>query len=207
MRIDSEFIKAIFFDWGGVLIEHPTNNILSYCAGALGISRDKLIEVYQRYHISLQTGEADEKALWEDILRSEGKTINLKESLWQEAFSAAYSPRENMFKLVRRLRGNGYKVGLISNTESPAAKLFLEKHKNEFDSTIFSCNLGIIKPYARIYYKALESLDVLAEKSVFIDDLEENIKGAENIGMKGILYKSYEQVIDELRGIGVRADS
>ena len=207
MRIDSEFIKAIFFDWGGVLIEHPTNNILNYCAVFLGISKERLIKVYQKYHIRLQTGEADEKDLWEDILRSEGKTINLKESLWREAFSTAYSPRENMFKLVKRLRNNGYKIGLISNTESSAAELFLEKHKNEFDSTVFSCDLGIIKPYARIYYKALESLDVLAEKSVFIDDLEENIKGAENIGMKGILYKSYEQVRDELRGFGAKMDS
>jgi FMN phosphatase YigB (HAD superfamily) len=41
-------------------------------------------------------------------------------------------------------------------------------------------------------------------KTVFIDDTLVNVEATQKLGWKGINFKSYEQVEDELRGLGVR---
>jgi len=41
------------------------------------------------------------------------------------------------------------------------------------------------------------------QETVFIDDTLENIKGAEEVGIKGILYRSPEEVKKSLQELGV----
>ena len=57
------------------------------------------------------------------------------------------------------------------------------------------------KPDPEIYKYTLEKLDILPEESVFIDDLEENIKGAEAVGIRGIIFKNFEQCKLDLENI------
>lgn len=38
-----------------------------------------------------------------------------------------------------------------------------------------------------------------ADECVFIDDREENVTSAQALGMKGIVFKSYEQAREELK--------
>ena len=66
-----------------------------------------------------------------------------------------------------------------------------------------SFQIGAAKPDRRIYEYAIRTLRSSPEEIVFIDDLEENIRGAEQCGMRGIVYRSPEQVRLELRSIGV----
>ena len=36
-------IKAIIFDWGGVLIDNPANGLMEYCANSLEIKTEVLL--------------------------------------------------------------------------------------------------------------------------------------------------------------------
>jgi len=49
----------------------------------------------------------------------------------------------------------------------------------------------------------LDRYSLKAEECVFIDDSEKNIKGACSVGMNGIIFKSREQVCEELRRLGI----
>lgn len=41
-------IKAIVFDWGGVLIDDPTVGLIRYCSKALGVSSEQFAETHER---------------------------------------------------------------------------------------------------------------------------------------------------------------
>lgn len=89
------------------------------------------------------------------------------------------------------LRGQGLRIGLISNTIWPG-----ELHLEDLDSvgllsylehTIFSGDLGLWKPNRQVFQHALDALGVTAGEAVFVGDSpREDILGAQRLGMRAV---------------------
>lgn len=56
-----------------------------------------------------------------------------------------------------------------------------------------------MKPQREIYEKVLDDLKVSSKKCLFIDDRKEYVDGALIVGINGIVYENYEQLIDKLK--------
>ena len=56
----------------------------------------------------------------------------------------------------------------------------------------------VLKPNAEIYEILLRRFNIKPEESVFIDDNVNNIKGGENVGIQGIIFKDAEQLRADL---------
>jgi putative hydrolase of the HAD superfamily len=63
----------------------------------------------------------------------------------------------------------------------------------EFDVQIWSCELGIVKPDARIYRVCLEALQCDPGRAVFFDDRLRNVEAARELGIDAHLFESVEQ--------------
>ena len=89
--------------------------------------------------------------------------------------------------VLEALRGR-YKLGVISNA-FPSMREALDRLSlsGYFHSIVISAVVGVAKPDPRIYRTALESLGVAAEDSIFVDDVEENVVAAEELGMTAFL--------------------
>lgn len=101
---------------------------------------------------------------------------------------------------IDALKDAGYKLYCITNF-TPAGYeqcydciSFIER----FDGCIFSFREGIAKPDPEIYMTLLRRYDLKAEECVFIDDTEENVLSAENLGFAGIVFTGYEDAIARL---------
>jgi putative hydrolase of the HAD superfamily len=91
--------------------------------------------------------------------------------------------------VLKKLKSMGKRLGLISNADvtevaawdqSPAADLF--------DSTIFSCVAGYVKPERQIYEVCLAQLGVLAKDCVYVGDGgSDELKGAKSLGMTTVM--------------------
>lgn len=114
--------------------------------------------------------------------------------------------RERSIPWIRALKAAGYKVLVLSNYSKqveeacPDAISFL----SEVDGGILSYKEKVIKPDPAIFKLLMERYDLTAEKTVFIDDIERNINAAKNLGWKGIVFKSYDQVEADLAELGVK---
>lgn len=114
--------------------------------------------------------------------------------------------RERTIPWINAIKAAGYKVLVLSNFSSQA----LEGCKDAMgfldyvDGGILSYRDHVIKPDPAIYNLLAKRYGLVPEKTVFIDDTEVNIKAARSLGWKGIVFKSYDQVEDELHGLGVR---
>jgi putative hydrolase of the HAD superfamily len=97
-------------------------------------------------------------------------------------------PAETM-EVLTLLKARGKRIGLVSNAStmevaawdrSPIAQLF--------DSTVFSCDVGYVKPDRRIYETCIDHLGVVPEECVFVGDGgSEELEGARDIGMVTIM--------------------
>jgi len=196
-------IESVIFDWGGVLIDDPRPGLLQYCSGAFGVPLEDYTPVHDSFLDEFHTGKISEERFWRQISRKLSKSMPAARSQWYEAFRSAYVPKQQMFGIACSLHDKGYKTALLSNTELPAVEFFREQGYDMFDVLVFSCVEGVMKPDRRIYEITLERLGSMAGQAVFIDDRQDYITGAREVGLNTILFKSIDHVKDELAGLGV----
>jgi len=193
-----EKIKAIIFDWGGVLIDNPKPVLMRYCAEIFNLPVDVYTQTHDKFLEDFQKGLIDEQTFWQRVCGELKKPKPNKPSFWSEAFRAAYSPRVEVFSLAAKLHKKGYKTALLSNTEVPAMQFCRQLGYNMFDELIFSCAEGTVKPEKKIYEIAVGKLNVQPKQIVLIDDKAEFINGAKRVGLNGIIFKNLKQVKEEL---------
>ncbi|UCC98461.1 MAG: HAD family phosphatase [Phycisphaerales bacterium] len=198
-----ERIESVIFDWGGVLIDDPRPGLLRYCAEAFGLSQENYTPAHDSFLDDFHKGLISEETFWRQVGRKLGKPAPEVPSLWSEAFRSAYVPRPDVFCLASALRERGYRTALLSNTELPAVEFFGELGYDMFDVLVFSCQEGLMKPERRIYEITLERLGSKAQRSVFIDDRRDHIRGAQEAGLNTILFESIGQVKRELAELAV----
>jgi HAD superfamily hydrolase (TIGR01509 family) len=193
-------IKAIIFDLWETL---GTKNI--------GISKSlqekfqiqKTEEFMERYESSVQLKDWNsEKEMALNFLKEFGiestdKNIEFVVNLFNQGIDNA-TMFGGMKDLLLELK-KSYKIGFISNT-TVFESVILEKWeiKDIFDATSFSWNLGIKKPTKEIFDITLEKLGIKPEEAVFIDDSEKNIIKAGEYGINTILFKSVDDLKNEL---------
>ena len=123
------------------------------------------------------------------------------------------SRREGSKAWIEEIRKRGYRVLVLSNFSNPAlrdcpdAMDFLGENlggcgkSGDFgviSEGILSCRVHQIKPYPPIYALLLTLYGLVPEETVFVDDTQKNLTGAEAYGIHTILFRSTEQVLGEL---------
>lgn len=105
--------------------------------------------------------------------------------------------------LVKRVKEK-YRIALLSNTSESHWKKSLEIAPvlSLFSDRFTSFRLGAMKPDAGVYTTVAGFLDVSPSSILFIDDVEENINAAIAVGMKGIVYKSVEDLQSQMDKLG-----
>jgi putative hydrolase of the HAD superfamily len=197
-------IKAIIFDWGGVLVKNAMPEILEYSARKLGVSGKKLVPAYEKYQHQFLVNELQENEFWQKVCTDLNVPVPDSPSLFGEAFKKFYEPKNEMLALVETLKKSGVLLGLLSDAEKAAVKLYFENSLPLFDALVFSSVVGVEKPDSGIYEIILKELGVKGEEAVFFDDREENIAPAQKLGIKAFLFENIKQVKNILSVHGVR---
>jgi putative hydrolase of the HAD superfamily len=102
------------------------------------------------------------------------------------------TPREGTVATIARLKELGYKIGVVSNCYQHIPALFRGSPLADLvDEAVFSCEVGLKKPDARIYELACERLGVTPEECLYVGDGEsDELRGAAEVGMTPVLLKS-----------------
>jgi HAD superfamily hydrolase (TIGR01509 family) len=62
----------------------------------------------------------------------------------------------------------------------------------------------MLKPDPTYYNFALNTMNVKAKETIFIDDVEDNILAAKRVGINGILFTGKDQLIKTLEEYGLQ---
>lgn len=91
---------------------------------------------------------------------------------------------------------NKYNIVLVSNSPSPLIREILKKNNLEelFDEIIISAEIGIAKPDRNFFDKVIEILGQPYSDILFFDDNRDNIKSAQNIGIKSVLFSGSDSI-------------
>lgn len=110
----------------------------------------------------------------------------------------------SVLRTLHILRKKGKKLGLVSNADTiEIASWHRSPLNNTFDTVIFSCQVGLVKPDRKIYLRACNDLGIRPSECLFVGDGgSEEFKGAQALGMTtvqmtGIIAKLWPEVIEE----------
>lgn len=126
-----------------------------------------------------------------------------------ERLFAELGPDEAMLDAVRAARAAGVATGLISNSwGAEQSGIYAGLPADLFDVSVISGEVGLHKPQAEIYLLAAERAGAAPERCVFVDDLRENVAGAEAVGMTALLHRDSAETIASLEAeLGVALSS
>jgi putative hydrolase of the HAD superfamily len=145
-------------------------------------------------------GKIPEEAHWQACAEALGVSREEMDAIGRQFFAGDVVDTA-LLDDIRSLRPQ-YKVGLISNAWS-GLRAYIARNgfEDAFDHMIISAEVGMMKPAAEIYQYALERFGVAPQEAVFLDDFEENITGAQAVGMNAIHFKDPLLAFQHLRSM------
>jgi len=191
-------IRAVIFDWGGVLIENPTEGILRYCREVLGIGTGCMLAAYRKLIPYFQEGKISEEEFWKGVRRRTGAKGERPASLWLEAFEHSYVEKKDVFAVAHSIHGRGFRTGILSNTEKSARPVMDRDSYRIFDPIVLSWEVGSAKPQRRIFEVLIETLHLNPHEVLLIDDVAANITAAKDLGLQGLLFTDAETLRSDL---------
>ncbi len=197
-------LSTLIVDFGGVLTTSIWAAFSAFCETE-GLEPDAVRELFRGSREALallrglETGDVSE----EKFEPAFGELLGLAshEGLIDRLF-AGLGPDEAMVQAVGAARAAGIPTGLISN--SWGLGIYDRAPMDLFDATVISGDVGLHKPQPAIYLLACERLGTEPGECVFVDDLAENVAGAEAVGMTGVRHRDAAETVprlEELLGV------
>lgn len=101
--------------------------------------------------------------------------------------------KEESANLLKRLKKQGFNIYILSNLSEDAHNAVKKYDFFDYvDGGIYSYQVKLCKPDKRIYSELLNKYNLIPKETIFIDDREENIKAAEELGIIGIIFQDVE---------------
>jgi putative hydrolase of the HAD superfamily len=185
---------------GGVLLRSESEAERRKWEKRLGLPEERLAEIVFNNPVAVlaTVGQASADAVWAEVGRQlalgPGELAELRADFFAgDAFDV------DLLAFIRGLRPR-LKTGLISNAwPDVRAVTHLGLNETVFDLLLFSAEEGVKKPEPEIYLRALARLGVAPAEAVFVDDVWENVEGAQAVGMAGVQFKDSLAVREEIR--------
>ncbi|MDR1587655.1 MAG: HAD family phosphatase [Treponema sp.] len=199
-------IKAVVFDYGGVICFPPDATAERRLAELTGLSVETLNGLNRKYRGEYDRGTFDGGAYYKYILSQAG--LFPDEGRLEEIARADNEGWKRIngetLALMRDIKAAGFRVGILSNMPRDFLA-WARKNIPVFtglDAAVFSCEYNLIKPEAAIYEKLREKTGFDYGEIVFFDDLPDNVQKAGELGIKSFVWKGPAAAREELKKIG-----
>jgi HAD superfamily hydrolase (TIGR01509 family) len=196
-------IKALIFDFGGVLVRMVDDRPRLMLAEQLQIPLSHLDDLIFFSDSARRASRGEIKVGQHWMAVGDALGIPSEEMPgFLEQYWSADDVNWELLDFIKSLRPR-YKIGLLSNAWDDLRQTMHERWNMDilFDDLIISAEVGIVKPDPRIYRLAVERLGVRPEESVFVDDMLINVEAARQQGLAAIQFLDTPQTLADLRAL------
>jgi len=178
------------FDIGRVLLD------FDFDASMQRILKNKTVESNERLIRAIENrnfferGEIEATEFIKQSIEIIDSTIDPQD--FRDAWRQIFTRNPAMWDVVRRLKAQGmHRLILFSNTNAIHCPWIFEEFPefDLFDEKVLSYEVGAIKPDAAIYDYAIREFELDPRRTIYIDDLPENIATGEQFGLRCHLYR------------------
>jgi putative hydrolase of the HAD superfamily len=199
-------IKAVIFDYGGVICYPPPPENNAEMERLTGLPIEILLALNRKYRSEYDRGKFTSRDYYKFILSTAGVFLDDAscEKIGQTDMDGWKNLNPATVQLMREIRAAGFIMGILSNIPHDFL-VWARQHIpvfSEADPAVFSCEHSMVKPEAAIYEKLKELAGCEAGELVFFDDMPDNIAKARELGINGFVWEGPEAARETLRKIG-----
>ncbi len=192
-------IKNIVFDMGNVLTRYSLPDYIRKYAKSqreFDIIKNEVCSSVE--WIKMDRGTLSDNDAVNSIKKRVPYELHENIKRFVSEFRMEQEPNPPMEDLVHRLKNEGYKLFLFSNT----SQRFRRFSKNiasiaYMDGIWISCEHGFLKPEREAYLSFFDTFGLLPAECIFIDDSPANIEAGMRMGMDGIVYHQDVAALEE----------
>ncbi len=187
-------IKAVIFDFGGVLAEEGFREGLAAIARRSGLDPERFFNTAQEliHQTGYVTGSCDEAHYWSVLRQSTG--IKGNNAQHRMDILKRFVLRDKMIAVVKGLRSRGLVTALLSDQTNWLDEINRKsRFYRHFDFVFNSYVLKKSKRDPSIFRDVCRIMGLKPREALFVDDNIGNIRNAESAGMKTILFRSVEE--------------
>ena len=193
-------IKAIIFDFGGVLAEEGFKEGLMTIGKEKGFDPDHFFKILSElvYQTGYVTGSSDEHAYWNAVREKTGVTGEDKKL--REEVLRRLKLRPEMMEVVKKIKSSGFIVAILSDQTNWLDDLNQRTpFYQHFDHVFNSFYLKKTKRDPSLFRDICVQLGLKPEEILFVDDSPDNIKRAASEGLKTIHFKGVSEFEKEIQ--------
>jgi 2-haloacid dehalogenase len=177
-------IRAVVFDVGNILIRWEPEVVLGgYFASAEELAAFRRLTRIDWINLELDAGQrfADGIGSLARRFPQYAEAIGAFDSRWPEMVTGAI---EANVATLRALKAAKHPVHAITNFSREKFDIARRMHPflNEFDHTLVSADVKLVKPDYRIYHRFCHDTGLQPDELVFVDDSAVNIAAAKAVG-------------------------
>jgi putative hydrolase of the HAD superfamily len=202
-------IRAVLFDYGMVLSGPPSPSAWARMLAVTGLDDARLHGAYWAHRHAYDRGSFTGHAYWIAVGNLVGQSFD-------DAQIAALIAADNdlwgdlnppMVAWAEQLQQAGVRTGILSNIGDEMSSGLLRKYSwlHDFHHCTWSHTLKLAKPELAIYQHAAAGLDTPIDRILFLDDREENIAAAAQLGMQTLHYTTHPAFEQEMTARGLHS--
>lgn len=134
-----------------------------------------------------------------------GVIVNTASSPQIDVYRKEIKINKEVQEIITKLKELGYKLAIVSNTIPKHAKYLKEIGAfNFFDVIVLSYEVNLRKPDKEIYQLALKKLNSTPQEVIVVDDEQNYLPTAKELGIKTFLFKSASKLKGDLISVGTK---
>ena len=183
--------RTVIFDYGEVISLSQSAGDRERIRTLAGVAAEPFWRAYFGHRDGLDQGGAGVAAYWRAIADEVGADWDdaRVHELWAADFRSWLSINPGTVEVLADLRAGGTRLALLSNAGADFGSYFRYGPLGDFFASCYvSGELNLLKPHAEIYRHVLADLGVDAANAVFIDNRENNVRGARALGITGHVF-------------------
>ena len=197
---------TVIFDLGGVLIDWNPEYLYRKIFTDEAQMQLFLTEVcHGTWNKEQDRGRLFKEAVRERIKRFPEHEANIRayHERWDEMLGGAIE--ENVAVLEDLYQRPDIHLYAITNWSAETFPVAQQRFPflRHFEDTVISGELKLVKPDPEIYQTLLDRQPIVPEQAIFIDDVLENVAGAEALGIRGIHLTPETDLRQELIALGM----
>ena len=203
---NAQTIRAVILDYGDVISLPRDPGVLDEMAAIFKLPADEFRKHYDFFRYDYDRGSFDADEYWTRIGEKAGVTPTANDITHLRAADVRMWARLNeaILRWADQLRAVGFKTAVLSNMHHDMVERVQANGEwsRRFDCLTLSSAIKLAKPEPEIFKYCLKCLKVAPEEALFIDDREPNVRAAEEIGIRGIVAPSTEELKEKLKAMG-----
>ncbi|NOY58158.1 MAG: HAD family phosphatase [Calditrichaeota bacterium] len=190
----------IFFDLGGVLVNVHVKKFYRNVALYTGQSIEHVVQTATDFFPDaekFERGLIASNEFYDLVFREHHFKINYDQ--FRQAYVNIFNLKKDVFEIAQALKRN-YRISIISNTDVLHYNYIMQNFTllQVFEHPTTSFETHSLKPEREIYNHALNKFNLPPDACIFIDDREDNVAGAQSLGMVGIHFLGAEELKQKL---------